>query len=206
MTRFFVALFMLMIPFAAQAQTDSTVHVKIVHGDTSFHPKKEIIIKGRRYRVYNSWMNIGPGEGFNSNLALPQNILNVDLNIRIYKDYYQLGTFLGGDRFGSYNTYNAHLAYGRRITDERRNMFLCLGPSYSWGYPFKQGIYLPYIYTVFGLYAQAQYIFKLTYDIGIGLSAFADVNSRQTVTGLSLELYLSSAYRGERKKAAAWDE
>ena len=206
MTRFHLVLFMLILAFSSMAQTDTTVHLNTAHGDTSYHPKKEILLDGKRFRVYNNWMNLGLGEGFNSNLATPQNILDVDLHFHIYKHYFQVGTFLSGDRFGSFNTYSTHVAYGKRSENQHRNMFICIGPSYSWGYPFKQGIYLPNIYSVFGVYGQAQYIYKLAYDLGIGGALFADANSRQTVYGISLALYFSGAYRGEKKKSASWND
>jgi hypothetical protein len=107
---------------------------------------------------------------------------------------------LGGDRFLSFNTYNLHLCLGKRWENEKKNIFVCLGPSYSWGFPRIHGVYYPNIYTVYGGYLEAQYIQKLAYDLGVGVSAFADVNVRQTLYGLRLEFYFSGAYRGVKRK------
>jgi hypothetical protein len=164
--------------------------------DTIFHPKEEIIVDGKRYRVHNNWLNVGSGEGFNTVLALPQYILNVDMNFHFHSEHIQLGTYLSGDRFLSFNNYNIHLCYGKRWEDTKRNIFVCGGPSYSYGFPFSNGRYSPNIYNVYGFYAEAQYIYKLQYDLGIGLSAFADVNNRQSVGGIRVELYFSGSYRG----------
>jgi hypothetical protein len=210
-------LFILLFTFSASAQedtlvhprpskTDTLVHHKKIRRDTTFQPKKEIVLQGKRFRVHNNWVNIGLGEGFNSNLALPQSILNVDFHLHITDHYFQLGTFLSGDRFLSFNNYNAHAAYGRRWQNEKRNVFVCAGPSYSWGYPFRGGIYLPNIYSVVGGYAEAQYVVKLAYDLGIGGSLFADANSRQIVYGFRIELFFSGAYRGEKKKSNGWSQ
>ncbi len=215
MTRVYLLFFVLLLSFSAFAQEDTLsnparkdtlVHVKKVKRDTTYHPKQEMLINGKRFRLYNNWMNIGSGEGFNSDLALPQYVLDVDLHFHIQKHYFQVGTFLSGDRFLSFNNYSMHAAYGKRWENEKRNIFICAGPSYSWGYPFSRGIYSPNIYSAEGLYAQAQYIIKLAYDLGIGGSLFGDVNSRQSVYGLRLELFFSGAYRGEKKPRHPWGE
>jgi hypothetical protein len=174
--------------------------------DSTFNSKKEIIINGKRFRVYNNWMNIGSGEGFNTGLAPIQYVLDVDLNFHIKTQYFQLGTYLSGDRFLSFNNYNIHACYGKRWEDTKRNIFICAGPSYTWGFPFSRGVYNPNIYTISGGFAEAQYIFKLAYDLGIGASAFADVNSRMQVYGIRLDLYFSGAFRGEKKKASGWGQ
>ncbi len=188
------------------AQSADTVQVarKHHHKTESTNLKEEITVDGKRFRVYNNWMNVGTGEGLNSALALPQNMLDVNLHFHVKKNYFQLGTYLSGDRFLSFNNYNLHLCYGKRWENAKRNIFICAGPSYSWGFPFIHGIYDPGIYRAYGGYADVQYIYKLAYDLGIGASAFADINTRQTVYGLRLELYFSGAFRGEGKKKASW--
>jgi hypothetical protein len=167
--------------------------------DTTFNSKKEIIIKGKRFRVYNNWMNVGMGEGLNSRLPLMQSILDVNLHFHIRERYFQIGTFLSGDRFLSFNNYNAHFCYGKRWENEIRNIFVCAGPSYSWGFPYTRGVYNNGIYTAFGGYVEAQYIFKPAYDLGLGLSVFGDLNYMQAVYGIRAELFFSGAYRGEKK-------
>ncbi|HEV7230025.1 MAG TPA: hypothetical protein VGO45_01780 [Bacteroidia bacterium] len=168
--------------------------------DTTFNSKKEIVIKGKRFRVYNNWMNVGLGEGLNTRLPFTQTILDVDLHFHIRDSYFQLGTFLSGDRFLSFNNYNAHFCYGKRWETETRNIFVSAGPSYSWGFPYSNGVYNSYIYTAFGGYAEAQYIFKPAYDLGLGLSVFGDFNYLQAVYGIRVELFFSGAYRGEKNK------
>ncbi|MFI5150316.1 MAG: hypothetical protein ACHQRM_11335 [Bacteroidia bacterium] len=173
--------------------------------DTIYNRKKEVIVNGKRFRVYNNWMSIGMGEGFNTILPLAQSILNVDLHFHISDQYFQLGTFLSGDRFLSFNNYNAHICYGLRREDTKSNKFMSLGPSYSWGFPYLGGgQYSSGSYSAAGLYAEGEWIFKVAYDLGLGVSAFADWNTRQTVGGLRLELFFSLGYRGERKTPAGW--
>jgi len=171
---------------------------------SSYNPKEEVTIDGKRYRVYNNWVNVGSGEGINSSLPWTQYVLDVDMHFHFGKQYLQLGTFLSGDRFLSFNNYNAHLCYGKRWESRTRNIYVCAGPSYSWGFPLVNGNYDVTMYKLYGVCAQAQYIFKHAYDLGLGITAFGDFNSRQTVYGLRLELYFSGAYRGEGRKKASW--
>jgi hypothetical protein len=186
-----------------KAKMDSAA--KKAKRDSSYNKKKEIIVNGKRFRVYNDWMNMGVGEGFNSALPTTQSILDVDFHFHITDKYFQLGTFLSGDRFLSFNNYNIHGCFGLRREDAKVNKFICLGPSYSWGFPYLGGgNYSEGSYHAVGVYAEGEWIFKVAYDLGIGVSAFADWNSRQTVGGLRLDLYFSGAYRGERKRPAGW--
>jgi|GEM_PF-1483585 hypothetical protein len=183
-----------------------SLRVKKQKRDTTYNSKKEILINGKRFRVYNNWMNIGTGQGFNSALPTSQSILDVNLHFHIKDKYIQLGTFLSGDRFLSFNNYNIHGCYGIRRESQQVNKFICIGPSFSWGFPYLgAGNYSEGSYSAVGVYAEGQWIFKIAYDLGIGVSAFVDANSRQTVGGLRMELYFSGAYRGEHKKVKSWD-
>jgi hypothetical protein len=181
----------------------SSVHAQ--KKDSLYNAKKEVIVDGKRFRVYNNYLDIGAGEGLNTALPATQFILNVDFHFHIRKNYFQLGTFLSGDRFLSFNNYSAHLAYGRRWETLTHNIFVCAGPSYSWGYPLVNGNYSSAIYTIYGGYIEGEYIYKLAYDLGVGGSAFLDFNALQSVYGLRLTIFFSSAYRGDRKKKKEWD-
>jgi hypothetical protein len=48
-----------------------------------------------------------------------------------------------------------------------------------------------------GIYIEGQVIKKLTYDVGIGLSVFADYNQQQGIAGGRLIIYFSGAYQGK---------
>jgi hypothetical protein len=201
---FILAIQCLFVQAYAQGR-DTVPAVKLPQKAASpYNPKEEIVVKGKRFRVYNNWVNVGSGEGINSALPWTQYVLDVDLHFHFGKQYIQLGTFLSGDRFLAFNNYSAHLCYGKRWENISRNIFICAGPSYSWGFPLVHGIYDVNVYHLTGVCAQATYIFKQAYDLGIGLTAFGDVNSKQSVYGLRLELYFSGAYRGEGRKKAGW--
>jgi hypothetical protein len=173
--------------------------------DTVYNAKQEIILDGKRFRVHNNFLNIGAGKGINSAIPFTQTNLNVDFHFHFNKYFFQLGTFLSGDRFLSFNTYNIHLCYGYRKETVNHNIFFSAGPSYSWGYPLINGNYNPNLYSVYGAYAEAQYVYKFAFDLGLGLSAFGDFNVRQTVYGLRGLIFFSGAYRGDRKKKPDWD-
>ncbi|MDQ3047702.1 MAG: hypothetical protein M3R27_09160, partial [Bacteroidota bacterium] len=49
-----------------------------------------------------------------------------------------------------------------------------------------------------GIYLQAEAVKKITYDVGIGASIFADWNQEQSIIGAKIILYFSGAYRGKK--------
>ena len=71
------------------------------------------------------------------------------------------------------------------------------GVSYSTGYGKVDSIYSrPFNQP--GLYAQGEFVKKITYDVGIGLAVYADFNLEQSIVGARAILYFSGAYKGKK--------
>ncbi len=103
---------------------------------------------------------------------------------------------LGGDHFGSYSHLQAHLCFGKRFEMNKANIAGYLGGSYSsMNRSYEDSIVHFSIVKEPGFYACVQTTYKFKYDLGIGLSFFADFNRAQSIYGLRLELYFSGAYR-----------
>lgn len=168
-----------------------------------FDRKKEITYDGKRYKVFNNYLTIGGGTEYNSFLQNTNLNLGGDLNYHISNIYFQSGFFLAGNRFGNWNHAQLHTAIGKRFEMTKVNLAGYLGGSISSInrpiYDSVIGEYRSNSIHPFGLHATAQFTYKFKYDVGIGFALFADINKAQSVYGIRLELYFSSAFKGYRK-------
>jgi len=195
--RFFSITFFLSI-FNLSSQTDSA---------KKYNPHEEIDYDGKRYRVYNNWLSVGPGAGYNSHWPKDERNLGVDFSFHIKKSYFRVGAFSSGARLRAANTnnYNFHIQYGLRKEDIKYNVSAFLGPSLSY---FKRPLsdstqfglnnVLDNVYNEFGFHACIEVVYKIKYDVGIGGQVFCDYNRVQFVYGVRLIAYLSSAFRGAK--------
>ena len=168
-----------------------------------YNRKKEILIDGNRYRVYNNYLTIGAGYGSNSYTRDYQFNLGGDFNFHIKRQNFQIGGFLGGQSFGNYNNIQGHIAYGKRFEQKKFNLAGYFGISYSsMNRSYEDdtlGVIFKYVQKP-GFHACVQGTYKFKYDLGIGVAIFADVNSAQRVYGMRLELFLSGAYKGKKTR------
>lgn len=172
--------------------------------DTSAYDRlEEIIHDKKRYRIHNNYLSIGAGYNASSIREREQATIGIDFNFHIRRTYFQAGILMSGERFMSNNNVQAHFGYGYRKETEKYNFAFYAGPSYNTGIIppiFREKDTLPpRIFDAFGIYANVQYAFKLTYDIGIGFEAFAEYNKVQTYGGIKTILFFSGSYRGKAK-------
>jgi hypothetical protein len=166
--------------------------------DSIYDPKKQVIIKGNKFKYYNNWISAGAGYSDNFTRYGQEFTLGADYNFHIRMEYFQLGFYFNGERFGEYNNYNYHAGYGRRIENNAFNFSAFAGLAVSTGYKKKNDIFnTDLTYTQLGLYTCVQAIKKLTYDTGIGISVFYDINPYQNIGGARLDIYFSGAYKGK---------
>jgi|GEM_PF-686960 len=170
-----------------------------------FDKKKEIVLQNKRYRIYNNYVDFGLGKCYNSGWQDLQQVLGMDYNFHVKRNHFQAGFLLAGSGFRDNNCVQLHAGWGYRL--ERCNYHWAAygGISYSDGYKLQRGtpqnvdtVY-KYSFTAVGGYANVQFYYKLKFDYGIGASAFIDANSKQILTGLRIELFLSGAYKGFKK-------
>jgi hypothetical protein len=190
--RFLILFFFFQL--SIHAQSDST---------KSYNAKEEIAFDGKRYRVYNNWLSVGPGVGYNSNWPKDEKNMAVDFSFHIQEHYFRAGTFMSGVDFYAANNYNFHLQYGIRKETTKYNLSAFLGPSYSYfkrplkdSTEFGLNTILSTVYKEFGAYACVEAIYKIKYDVGIGGQVFCDINKTQMVYGVRMVVYFSSAFRG----------
>lgn len=167
-----------------------------------FNRKKEIIYDGKRYRVYNDYLTFGAGKAYSDIRRIDQSCLNADFQFHLTKEYFQLGFFMSGDQFLRNTNLQGHLCYGYRHEKELYNLAVFVGPSYSYfvtGSTDTSGIFHVKSNTTLGGYICLQGVYKIKYDVGLGIELFADISPLQKIAGARLICYFSGAYRGEKK-------
>ncbi|MCC6691425.1 MAG: hypothetical protein IT235_07825 [Bacteroidia bacterium] len=185
----------LILFFALSAFSISAQHTK------SDKPvwKQDTVFGDNIFRKHSNWISAGGGLAANNQIKNSQFVFGLDYNLHIHTQYFQLGLFLSGDRFGSYNNYQFHGCYGKRIETTSINFSYFGGASYSVFFEQAGSNYSQTPKNSVGAYACAQLIKKIKYDVGIGLSVFADINFSQSVMGAKVDVYLSGAYKGKKE-------
>jgi hypothetical protein len=166
---------------------------------TKFDAKLEVAYDGKRYRVYNNWLSVGVGAGYNTKWPKDEKNIGADYSFHIKEHYLRVGGFMSGTDYLASNNYSFHLCYGIRKEHEKYNLSAFLGPSSAF---FKRPLSdslkydLTKVYNEVGGYAVIEAVYKLKYDIGFGGQLFCDFNQYQMVYGVRFIAYFSSAYRG----------
>lgn len=201
-------IFLLIVFFANKhfAQKDSSIVVKTKKDTVIFNPKEEISYDGKRYRVYNSWLSVGAGAGYNSHWSKDEKDeknIGVDFSFHIKQYYFRLGGFMSGRDFNLGNNYSAHACAGLRKETTKYNLSAFIGPSASYfrrplsdTTEFGLQTVLGSVYNRIGGFACIEAVYKIKYDVGLGGQIFCDYNQVQTVYGVRIIAYFSGAYRG----------
>ena len=152
------------------------------------------VLKNKKLRYYNNWLTVGGG--FNQNLTYKRKIGfagGLDFNFHLKQHYFQLGTFISGESFGFYDNYQFHAGYGKRYEDKDIHFAGFAGLSYSTGYAKVGDTVYTRPFSKPGIYAQIEAVKKITYDVGAGLTFFADLNQEQAIFGAKFIVYYSGA-------------
>jgi hypothetical protein len=167
-------------------------------GMPAYFRKEEIIDNGKRYRIHNSYLSVGPGFLASSIRSSVQKSLGLDYQFPIRRMHFQAGALMSGEGFSSNNNVQAHVCYGFRKENRRNNFAAYIGPSFYTGVEGDASA-LPSFYQGVGLYGSAQVVTKFAYDIGLGLELFGEVSQKQNILGLRLIAFFSGAYRGPKR-------
>lgn len=174
----------------------------LIPGKPPFDRKEEILHDGKRYRIYNNYITIG-GSFFNSSLRTDvQKGLGLDFHFHIKRQYFQTGIAISGYNFLENNQTQMRFGYGYRKETSKLNIAVFGGPTLFtgvYGVADTAGTYKASFYSGVGAYACAQAITKFAYDMGIGAELFGELNYKQSIIGIKLLMFFSSAYRGLKK-------
>ncbi len=109
---------------------------------------------------------------------------------------------MSGDEFLKNTNLSAHICYGLRWEKNFFNWAAFAGPSFSYfltGEVDTAGTLTVTRNNEVGGYICLQGVYKIKYDVGLGLQLYADINAKQKMVGMSVICFFSSAYRGERR-------
>jgi hypothetical protein len=163
-----------------------------------YNRKEEIIFRNKRYRIHNNYLTLGAGAATSSRRNLSQRVMGADFQFHVRRQHFQAGVMMSGDEFLSNNQIQAHLGYGLRKESNLTNLAVFLGPAYHSGVT-GNAAGLPEFYQGFAMYASAQAVVKLAYDIGIGIEIFDELSPRQNLFGFKVIAFFSGAYRGVKR-------
>lgn len=167
----------------------------------------EFVIDNKRFQFYNNWINIGIGAQQNLTYGIGLGFAgSADFNFHIKREYFQVGAMLTGEHMRAYNNYQVHVGYGKRFEDKDVHVAGFAGISYSTGYGRDSDSTYNRPYNQPGLYIEGEIVKKISYDIGLGGSLFADWNTEQSMMGARFILYFSGAFRGKKKNASLEDQ
>lgn len=167
-----------------------------------YNRKEEIIYDSKRYRKYNNYLTFGMGKGYSDVRRLDQSYINVDYQFHLQRQYFQAGLYMSGDDFLRNNNIQGHLCYGYRHEREKYNLAGFIGPSYSYfvtGKTDTAGYTSPVINNIMGGYLCLQAVYKIKYDVGIGVEIFTDISPLQKTVGGRIIIFFSGAYRGIKR-------
>lgn len=173
--------------------------------DTSkYNRKDELLHDEKRYAIHNNYLTAGPGLASSNIRNYEQKVIGIDFTFHIRRQHFQAGVLMSGDEFLGNNNLSGHFGYCYRIENEKRNIAFFGGISQNKGaipkHINESGDTIPiFYYRNTGVYLSASYIKKFTYDIGIGIELFADLNQTQQMVGGKVIMFFSGAYRGKEK-------
>lgn len=167
-----------------------------------FNRKEEVIYDSKRYRKYNNYLTFGVGKGYSDVRRLDQSYINLDFQFHLQREYFQAGFFMSGDEFLQSTNIQGHICYGYRHEKEKYNLAAFVGPSYSYfvtGSTDTSGVTTVKAHSVIGGYVCLSAVYKVKYDVGLGIELFGDFSSQQKQGGARIVLYFSGAYRGVKR-------
>lgn len=213
----FISCVFLFFALPGYAQKDTVIngkHYKLVdpkkplkvNGKRMIPLDSEFVIDNKRFQYYNNWINIGIGTQQNLTYGIQLGFAgSADFNFHINRYYFQIGGMLTGLHLGSYNNYQIHLGYGKRFEDKDVHVAGFAGLSYSTGYGRDTDSTYNRPYSEPGIYLEGEIVKKISYDIGLGGSLFADWNKEQSMIGARFIVYFSGSFRGKKKNPPSAD-
>ncbi len=193
----FICLCLFILSASAQKETDSLKAAK---------PKKvfpEYVIGDYQFKTRNNWLLFGFGPNFVPTLSNFTNAnMQIDFNYydkmdRLWQVGYTAST-LDYIAFGGATIYLHSINVGRGKVIEKQywKAAAFVGPSlvYTNYYPFDSTKTINETKTFgVGIQAQVQFVLKPVYDFGVAFAPFINVNTAQTVAGISICIYGSNA-------------
>lgn len=159
--------------------------------------KLERNFHGNRFKLFNNYVNFGAGIGSSFHKNEYWMPTAVEFNFHIKRTYFMAGYqrtdisgFLNKPKQNRMN--DLHLCIGFRKETKALNIAYYGGISRPWGV-FNDTT----SFGAIGGYAEVQFIRKLFFDVGAGLSFFGNYNPYFPMVGMRIDIFLSGAYQGK---------
>lgn len=164
--------------------------------------KNRIVYKDRIYRQNAPYLTFGYGAGYGFESDSIEQNMALAIHYYFKKFGLQIGYHSSSDTkvwWRSYQKLNdLYLCMGKRWESTRYNFSVFGGPSLAYGsyiaWNEERQKNWAYGFTTGGLHAEAQATYKITYDLGVGLSLYGSVNRYYSVAGAQVHLYFSTAF------------
>lgn len=166
--------------------------------------KGRIVYKNRIYRQNAPYLTMAYGAGYGFESKLIEQNMTVSYHHFIKNIGLELGYHSSSDTKiwwrSDQKLNDLFLGVGRRWENSRYNLAVFGGPSYAYGSYIviinKDSVdrEYPYRFKTIGFHAEAQATYKLSYDIGIGMSLYSSVNRYYSVIGAQIHLFFSTAF------------
>lgn len=203
-----------LISFTAFGQEkEKKKHISEVADTTMVLGKGRIVYKNRIYRQNASYLTMAYGVDFGfQSKQLGQTIetkkfeQNMTLSFQYFLKNFglQLGYHSSSDAKiwwrSDQKLNDLFLGIGLRRENTRYNFSVFGGPAYAYGsYPVLVTVdtvskLYPYRFKGLGVHAEVQATYKISYDLGFGLSLYGIVNKYYSVVGAQVHLFFSTAF------------
>ncbi len=168
--------------------------------------KGRIVIKDRIYRQNAPFITFGYGAGFGFESKQVEQNMAFSYHHFINKIGLQIGYLSSSDTKTWWNSdqklKELSLGVGKRWESTRYNISVFGGPSwasgsYLWTYvadSMSQPQLRVHYFSSLGVHAEVLATYKLSYDIGVGLSLVGCMNKQYSVAGAQIHLFFSTAF------------
>jgi hypothetical protein len=162
--------------------------------------KGRIAYKNKIYRQNAPYLMMGYGMGYGFKAKAIEQNMSISYQHFINKLGLQLGYFSSSDTkiwWRSYQKLNdLYIGAGKRWESTKYNFDVFGGPCWSYGSYYvitESDTTAPGFHTL-GVHIKASATYKLSYDIGVGLSITSSINSYYSTVGIQAHLYFSNAF------------
>jgi len=163
--------------------------------------KGRIVYKNRIYRQNASYITLGYGAGFGFESRQVEQNMSFSYHHFIKNFGLQAGYFSSSDTKTWWNSdqkvKNLSLGVGKRWEATRYNVSVFGGPSWASGsYLWTDSLQKEKVhyFSTLGVHAEVLATYKISYDIGLGLSLVGCLNKQYSVAGAQIHLFFSTAF------------
>ncbi len=168
---------------------------------------EDFTFQGQAFKHGSNYTLIGIGSAYDLERKMMQLSGAVSYQFRIRKFHFQTAYHNTSDEWflnrSIQTLHELRIGTGLRKDDWDRDIAFFLGMTLANGDALmtikdKKDYYH---FSVIGGYFNVQLTYKFVYDMGVGLSSFVSINKYYSVIGINLHIYLSAAYKKEKKKS-----